>query len=207
MWLSLISLKFVLCALALTNAILSKTDLSSCIYKFTRPLISSYDDLYYYDDEVDYSYDNDDLYGDFEEEEEGLKASVKAFIAHDANRLYLPRVNPFTRTGHNKQGNPNFIAYDGFAKRDEERKKAHRNRMEKEKKEIRILQQAEALERNTKRIEEREWRRFITHLKAVDEARKLTVGICMMPTSSTYSLRLRKPPTHIGNTVVDTFPM
>jgi hypothetical protein len=94
MWLSLIFLKFFLCTLALTNATLAIFDLSSCIYKFTEPLISSYDDLYLADEELDYFSDNDELYGDYEGEEEGQKASEQAYIAHEVHRAFISRSIP-----------------------------------------------------------------------------------------------------------------
>ena len=181
-------------------------DLSSCIYKFTEPLISSYDDLYFADEELDYFSDNDELYGDYEVEEEGQKASEKAYIAHEVHRAFISRSNPYSNQGHNKLGIANSIARYDWQKAENERKEFHNHRIAKEMNEIISLQQAEELKR-TRQLEDLEWRRCIMHIKAVNDARKITVLLCMLPMQSPYNLRQRKPHPQPGKIKVDTFLM
>ena len=189
MWLSLIALKLFLCIVALTNAAFAICDFSKCVYQFTEPLISHFDDLYFDYEEFDYFSDNYDFYADYQPDEEGEKASVKAYIKHESHRIFIRRQNPYRKFGNNKKGFPNRIAFYEWQKTDNEREKLHNNRTANELEEIIILKQAEALARNTHRIEALQFRRCIMHCKAIDAARKLTVF--MMPT---YNLRHQRNP-------------
>lgn len=171
MWFSLIALKFFLCALALTIAILSIFDLSSCIYKFTEPLINRYAELYFEDDEIDYSRDNDDLNGDYEEEEE-VVVGEKAFSSDEVLLVFISKKNHYPTKGYNNNGIPNAVQHYGFREAENERRALFKIRQENQREEIRILNKASALKRNTKRIEDLQWRRTIMNVKAVEDAKK-----------------------------------
>jgi hypothetical protein len=202
MWLSLIALKFFLCIIALTNAAFAICDFSKCIYQLTEPLISHFDDLYFDYEEFDYFSDNYDFYADYQPEEEGEKASMKAYIKHESHNVFIGRQNPFRKLGNNRNGVPNRIAFYAWEKSEKERRKHHNNRTANDLKKIKILEQAEALARNTHRIEALEFRKCIMHCKAIDDARQLTVF--MMPTYP--NLRPRNPLPQPGITVACYFP-